>query len=48
MLWVLVETNGQTYLAMVTQDIEPDDPTYQRQAETILSGFQVWPPAASV
>jgi hypothetical protein len=48
MLWVLVETNGQTYLAMVTQDIEPDDPTYQRQAETILSGFQVLPPAASV
>lgn len=48
MLWVVTETSGHTYLAMVTQDTEPNDTTYQRRAETILSGFQVLPPAASI
>jgi hypothetical protein len=47
MLWIVVETNGQTYLAMITQDLEPNDPAYQRRAEKILSGFQVLPPALS-
>ena len=46
MLWVAVETEGDTYLAMVSQDFEPQDPSYQRGAETILSGFQLLPPAA--
>jgi hypothetical protein len=45
MLWVAVDTDADTYLVMVSQDFQPQDPTYQRGAETILSGFQVLPPA---
>lgn len=47
MLWVVIKTDGRTYLAIVTQDSRPDDPAYQRDAETILSGLQVFPPTTS-
>jgi hypothetical protein len=47
-LFVAVNACGHSYVAMVTQTFEPDNPIYQRSAEMILSGFQVLPPAASV
>jgi hypothetical protein len=30
----------------VVQTIEPGNPTYERDAETILTGFEVLPPTA--
>jgi hypothetical protein len=46
-LWVAIKAYGHTYLAAMTQTIEPGNPTYQRDAETILSGFEVLPPVAA-
>jgi Probable lipoprotein LpqN len=46
-LWVVITAYGHTYLAAMTQTIEPGNPTYQRDAETILSGFEVLPPVAA-
>jgi hypothetical protein len=41
MLLVVAESGADTYLVAVVQTIEPDNPTYQRDAETILTGFEV-------
>jgi hypothetical protein len=46
-LLVVTESGGDTYLIAVVQTIEPDNPTYQRDAETILTGFEVLPLAAT-
>jgi hypothetical protein len=40
-LLVVAESGGHTYLIGVAQAIDPDNPTYQRDAETILAGFEV-------
>lgn len=46
-LQVVTRTGGQTYLVTATmQTTQPDNPTYQRDVETILTGLQVLPPAA--
>jgi hypothetical protein len=45
-LQVVTKTGGQTYLVTATmQTTQPDNPTYQRDVETILTGFHVLPPA---
>jgi hypothetical protein len=46
-LLVVAESGGDTYLVAVVQTIEPDSPTYQRDGETILTGFEVLPQAAT-
>jgi len=39
-------TDDTTYaMTMTVQSADPDNPTYQRDAETILSGFQMLPPS---
>jgi hypothetical protein len=48
MLHVVTKVGGDTYLVAVSQTIEPDNPTYQRDGETILTGFQVLPPMANL
>jgi hypothetical protein len=45
MLLVVIKTGGDTYLVGLVQTVESDNPTYQRDAETILTGFQMLPPA---
>jgi hypothetical protein len=41
----VLQTDDRTYAASVTvQTGDPDNPTYQRDAETILKGFQMLPP----
>jgi hypothetical protein len=45
MLLVVIKTRGDTYLVGLVQTVESDNPMYQRDAETILTGFQVLPPA---
>jgi hypothetical protein len=42
-LLVVAESGDDTYLIAVVQDIDPDNPKYQRDAETILTGFEVLP-----
>lgn len=42
-LWVVAESGADTYLTAVTVTVEPDNPRYQRDAETILDGVQVLP-----
>jgi hypothetical protein len=42
-LLVVAESGDDTYLIAVVQAIDPDNPTYQRDAETILTGFEVLP-----
>jgi hypothetical protein len=38
----VLHADGRTYAASVTiQTGDPDNPTYQRDAETILKGFQM-------
>ena len=44
-LLVVAESGGDTYLIAVVQANESDDPNYQRDAETILTGFEVVPTA---
>lgn len=46
-LHVVAEAGGHTYLIQLTTTTEPDDPKYQRDVETILTGFQVLPPASA-
>lgn len=46
-LLVVAESGGDTYLIAVVQAIDPDNPKYQRDAETILTGFEVLPLAAT-
>jgi hypothetical protein len=48
MLWIAVEVRGDTYLIGLTQTIAPNNPAYQRDAEMILSGFEVLPPASEL
>jgi hypothetical protein len=45
-LQVVSKTGGQTYLISVTVTVQSDT-THQRDAETILTGFEVLPPAAA-
>lgn len=45
MLLVLIKTGGDAYLVGLVQTVESDNPMYQRDAETMLTGFQVLPPA---
>jgi hypothetical protein len=47
-LWVVARACGHTYLIGLTQTIEPGHPTYQRDADMILAGFQVLPPASEL
>jgi hypothetical protein len=47
-LFVAANACGDSYLAMVVLDFDPDNPSYQRDAETILTGLQVLPPATSL
>lgn len=44
---VVTKSGGHTYLVTLMTTTEPDNPKYQRDAETILRGFQVLPPAAA-
>ncbi|EKF22514.1 hypothetical protein C731_3492 [Mycolicibacterium hassiacum DSM 44199] len=47
-LMVVMNTDDTTFAVTVTvQTTDPANPTYQRDAETILSGFQVLPPPES-
>jgi hypothetical protein len=32
-------------MTMTVQSADPDNPTYQRDVETILTGFQMLPPS---
>ena len=42
----VLHTEDATYAASATaQTMNPDDPRYQRDAETILKGFQLLPPS---
>jgi hypothetical protein len=45
-LSVVTKAGGDTFQAAVVQTIEPGNPTYERDAETILMGFEVLPPTA--
>ena len=42
-LLVVTESGGDTYLVAVVQTNESHDPEFQRDAETILTGFEVLP-----
>lgn len=45
-LCAVLQSGGRTYAITVTvQSADPNDPTYQRDAETILTGFQMLSPA---
>ena len=44
-LMTVLHTDGMTYAASVTiQTADPRGPTYRRDAEMILKGFQLLPP----
>jgi hypothetical protein len=45
-LSVVAKAGGDTYQAAVVQTIHPANSTYERDAETILTGFEVLPPTA--
>jgi hypothetical protein len=42
-LLVVAESGGDTYLIAVAQTTNPDSPSHRRNAETILTGFEVLP-----
>ena len=43
----VLNTENDTYaMTLTVQSADGDDPTYQRDAETILTGFQMRPPPA--
>jgi hypothetical protein len=45
-LTVVMHVKDDTYaMTMTVQSADPDNPTYQRDAETILTGFQMLPPS---
>lgn len=46
-LLVVAESGGDNYLVAVVQTNEADNPKYQRDAETILTGFEVLPQTAT-
>ncbi len=42
----VMQTENDTYaMTMTVQSADPDNPTYKRDAETILTGFQMLPPS---
>ena len=42
----MLHTDDTTFAVTLTvQSADPDNPTYQRDAETILTGFQMLPPS---
>jgi hypothetical protein len=43
---VVTKTGGHSYIAGITVATEENNDTYRRDAETIVAGFQVLPPAA--
>ncbi|OBA89752.1 hypothetical protein A5662_02290 [Mycobacteriaceae bacterium 1482268.1] len=44
-LTAVMQTEDMTFaMTMTVQSADPDNPTYRRDAETILSGFQMLPP----
>jgi Probable lipoprotein LpqN len=44
----VMQTNEKTFaMTLTVQTADPDNPAYQRDAETILTGFQMLPPASS-
>ena len=46
MLTAVMHTENETYaMTMTVQSADPDNPTYKRDAETILTGFQMLPPS---
>lgn len=46
-LGAVMRTEGQTFAVSVTvQTLVPEDPTYKRDSQTILDGFQLLPPSA--
>jgi hypothetical protein len=45
-LAVVAKGGAETYLVTLITTAEPDNPNYQRDAETILSGLEILPPAA--
>ena len=47
-LTAVMHTDNETYaMTMTVQSADPDNPTYQRDAETILTGFQMLPPSGA-
>jgi hypothetical protein len=44
---VVTESGGQTYLITVIPTVDPRDREHQRDAETILGGFEVLPQESS-
>lgn len=46
-LQVVAAAGGHTYLISLMTTTEPNDARYQRDAQTILTGFQVLPPASA-
>ena len=47
-LTAVLHTDDTTYaMTMTVQSADPDNPTYQRDAETILTGFQMLPPSGA-
>jgi hypothetical protein len=46
-LAVVVESGGDTYLIAVVQAVDPENPERLREAETILTGFEVLPQDAT-
>ena len=44
----VMQTDDKTFaLTLTAQSADPDNPTYKRDAETILTGFQMLPPSDS-
>ena len=42
----VLQTDDTTFAVTVTvQSADPDNPAYQRDSETILTGFQMLPPS---
>ena len=42
----VMHTDNTTYaMTLTVQGADPDNPAYKRDAETILTGFQMLPPA---
>ncbi|MDV3128926.1 LpqN/LpqT family lipoprotein [Mycobacterium sp. 21AC1] len=47
-LFAVMHTDDTTYAVAVTvQTTDPDNPTYKRDSDTILNGFQMLPPSKS-
>ena len=45
-LTAVLHTEDSTYaMTMTVQSADPDNPVYKRDAETIMTGFQMLPPS---